>query len=106
MSKHNLGNLVLNFFTVFLADMKGVSKNTMASYSDAITILFNFTAKKLGKTVVEIELEDIDETMILSFLDHLENERGNKICTRNQRLEVIKTFFGFLESNITEMLDV
>ena len=106
MNKHDLGKIVLNFFKDFLIQNKGVSQNTMASYSDCIALLLNFTAETLKKKVVEIELEDINEDVILAFLDYLEKDRANKTRTRNQRLAVIKTFFEFVASKIPEMLEI
>lgn len=106
MNKYNLGDLLLKFFKDFLTNTKGASSNTLASYSDGISLLLNFTARKLKKEVVKVELEDIDENIVLAFLNHLEEERGNTPRTRNQRLAVIKTFFEFVATKRPEMLNV
>ena len=41
-------------------------------------------------------MEDIDGSLVLTFLDHLETVRGCSPRTRNARLAAIRAFFGFL----------
>ena len=43
--------------------------------------------------------------MILAFLEHLEQERGNAARSRNARLAAIKSFFRFLEYRVPACLD-
>jgi integrase/recombinase XerD len=102
--KNTFGNLVLAFFTDDLVAMKGLSENTVASYSDCMRLLFDFTAKKLGTTVDKLNIEKIDDEIVLEFLDYLENVRENKAQTRNHRLTVIKTFFKFIASKVPTLI--
>jgi site-specific recombinase XerD len=44
----------------------------------------------------ELTVEDLDETLVLAFLDHLEAVRGCSARTRNARLAAIRAFFAFL----------
>ncbi len=82
-----LGSLVVSFFRNYLANQKGCSPNTIASYSDCVTLLIRYCCERLGLS---------SDKLILDFLDYLEQERGNEPNTRNQRLGAIKTFFRFL----------
>ena len=43
--------------------------------------------------------------MILSFLDHIEQDRGNTARSRNARLAAIRSFFRFLEYRVPVCLD-
>lgn len=93
------GTLVMDFFRTYLANQKGVSKNTIASYSDCIYLLITFCCEHFGITVDQLAVERIDDQVVLDFLDYLERERGNVAATRNQRLDAIKTFFRFLAAH-------
>ena len=101
-----LGTIIVNFFRNHLANETGASPNTIASYGDCIRLLLNYASDKLGSTLDKLALEDIDESMVLDFLDHLRNQRGNGAATRNQRLGAIKTFFRFLARQEPTLLAV
>jgi len=91
-----LGSLVFSFFRNYLTNQKGCSPNTIASYSDCITLLIRYCCERLGVSSDKLSMEKISEELILNFLDYLEQVRGNDPKTRNQRLGAIKTFFRFL----------
>ena len=91
-----LGTLVISFFRNHLASEKNVSRNTIASYGDCVRLLLNYACETLQVTTDKLAIEAISETMILDFLDHLEQQRGNVTATRNQRPGALKTFFRFL----------
>jgi site-specific recombinase XerD len=55
--------------------------------------LFEFASKKLKVVPSALMLEQLDATLICSFLEHLETTRGNSAETRNIRL----AFFRFLQ---------
>jgi integrase/recombinase XerD len=42
-----------------------------------------------------LDLDDLDAPLIAAFLDHLENERGNSVRTRNTRLAAIHSLFRY-----------
>jgi len=48
----------------------------------------------LEKSVEELSIEDIDESVVLDFLEHVENTRGCSARTRNARLAAIRALFG------------
>lgn len=91
-----LGTIIVSFFRSHLATEKGVSANTVASYSDCIRLLLGYACETLQLTIDKLALDAISDAMILDFLDSLEKQRGNVPATRNQRLGAIKTFFRFL----------
>lgn len=64
---HTFGNIVLGFFKDYLSDIKGLSENSVASYSDCMRLLFSFAADNLNKKSVEyLEIEDITDSLIKS----------------------------------------
>jgi integrase len=46
-------------------------------------------------TPSQLNWDDLDATMISSFLNHLQNDRGNSIRTRNVRLTAIRSLFSY-----------
>ena len=95
-NQHPVADYVRPFFYQYLAGMKGVSSNTIISYRDALKLFLRFGAQRLKKPVDRLNIEDLDDKMILAFLNHIENGIGNSTNTRNARLAGIRTFFGFV----------
>ena len=91
-----LANSLKRFFSHYLPVQKGLSENTVLSYRDAIKLLLCYAADRWKKSVDELSVEDIDESLVLTFLDHVETVRGCSPRTRNARLAAIRAFFGFL----------
>ncbi|MCL1481321.1 MAG: site-specific integrase [Marinobacter sp.] len=70
--------------------------NTLLAYRDAIKLLLCYAADTLHKNVDKLNVEEIDELLVLAFLDHLEDDRGCSPRTRNARLAAIRVFFAFI----------
>ena len=83
------------FFTERLIGQRHASTNTIAAYRDAWRLLLRFVRDRTGKEPSQLELADLDATVIGEFLDHLENERHNSARTRNARLAAIRSFFHY-----------
>ena len=77
-----------------------VSDNTCESYAYAFKLLFEYAATCLKVSPSELYLEQLDAPLILSFLNHLEIDRGNGPSSRNIRLAAIKSFMHFRESRM------
>jgi site-specific recombinase XerD len=87
--------LVQDFFLRRLVDQRGVSARTVESYRDAFELLFAFVERQTGKKPCALSLADLDASVVLDFLDHLETERGNGARTRNARLAAIRSFMAY-----------
>jgi site-specific recombinase XerD len=96
--------LVTSFFTTYLASERGLSPNTIASYSDCMKLLVNYICKRFGIETEALEIQMITAELILDFLDNLEDDRSNAPATRNQRLATIRTFFHFLARSVPELM--
>ena len=92
----SLANPVKRFFSDYLPVQKGLATNTIMTYRDALKLLLCYAADTRKKAVEELTVEDLDEPLVLAFLDHLETARGCCVRTRNSRLAAIRAFFGFL----------
>ena len=91
-----LANPVKRFFSDYLPVQKGLAANTIAAYRDTLKLVLCYAADRRKKAVEELTVEDLDEPLVLAFLDHLETDRGCSARTRNARLAAIRAFFGFL----------
>lgn len=91
----NFPSLVQEFFTSYLVGQRAVSPCTVAAYRDAFMLLFEYAERTLRKAPTSLALDDLDPTLIVGFLDELENVRGNGVRTRNARLAAIRSFLQF-----------
>src|SRR6516165_8847435 len=83
--------LLQEFFQRLVTE-RGVSAHTIASYRDTFQLLLGYAQERTGRTPSALTLEDLDTSLVLAFLDHLENVRGNSPRTRNLRLTAIRSF--------------
>jgi len=84
--------LLQDFFQRRLVAERGASAHTIASYRDTFELLLRYAEQRTGRTPSALTLDDLDAPTVLSFLDHLETERGNSPRTRNLRLTAIRSF--------------
>ncbi len=91
-----LANFIKRFFSYYLPVQKGLAVNTIMAYRDAIKLLLGYASDMLKKKIEQLEVEDINESLVLGFLDHVETRRGCSPRTRNARLAAIRALFGFM----------
>jgi site-specific recombinase XerD len=87
--------LVQSFFTEHLTQQRAVSPRTVATYRDGFVLFLDFATTHLRKQPTTMKLQDITPALILAFLDHLEQDRGNAVRTRNARLAALRAFLKF-----------
>jgi integrase/recombinase XerD len=83
------------FFTDRLLRERDASPHTVAAYRDTMRLLLAFAQQRTGKPPSLLDLSDLDAGIIASFLDHLEQHRGNTVRTRNARLAAIHSLFRY-----------
>jgi len=93
---YSIAKFIKPFFSHYLPIQKGLASNTILAYRDAIKLLLCYAADTLKKSIEELCVEQLDESIVLDFLDHLENTRGCTARTRNARLAAIRTLFSFI----------
>ena len=99
-----LGQLVRSFFEDHLPVQRGLCPTSIRSYRDAVRLFLNFVSADRRRPITRLHMEDLTMDCTLAFLKHLEQERGNHIRTRNQRLAALRTFFTYLATRMPEML--
>lgn len=91
--------LLQRFFTDRLMHQRQASPHTIASYRDTFRLLLKFAGERLGKQPSALEIANLDPSLIGSFLNHLEKDRGVGPRSRNVRLSAIHSFFRFVALN-------
>ena len=99
-----IGPLLQRFFAEHLIQHKHVSPQTVASYRDTFRLLLQYTHRKVKVEPAAITIGIWDASLILSFLDSLEQERHNSIRSRNIRLAAIRSFFRWLTLGQPELV--
>jgi integrase/recombinase XerD len=96
MSTTALGILVHEFFLSHLVEQKGLRQSSVRSYRDTLRLFLQFVATDAHRDVSRLTPEDLCFKRVLAFLRHLEQQRHNRVATRNQRLAALHTFFEFV----------
>ena len=91
-----VAGLLEAFFSDRLLRQRNASPNTIAAYRDTFRLLLVFAQDRLRKPPTALPLADLDATLVVAFLQHLEKRRGNSVRTRNARLAAIHSFFRFV----------
>jgi integrase/recombinase XerD len=102
---NGLGRTVRGFFGDYLPTLRGLSRHTLLSYRDTLTLLLRFLAMSGHVDPVALDLEAISPDAVLEFLNYLEQERHNKISSRNVRLAAIHAFFRYVSFHTPERIE-
>ncbi len=84
------------YFTDRLVSQRGASPKTIAAYCQTFRLLLAFASNRTGKAPSELDISQLDASLIAAFLNHLEKARGNSVRTRNHRLAAIHSLFAYL----------
>ena len=99
-----LAKTLSGFFTDYLPKQRALSQHTLHSYRDSLKLLLQFAAGKDGDPC-SLGIEQLSVERIHAFLNYLEDERENKVCTRNVRRSAIHSFFRYVGSCHPEYLE-
>jgi integrase/recombinase XerD len=83
------------FFTERLITERNASPETIASYRDTMRLLLAYAQEQTGKEPFQLDFSDLDAPLIGAFLTHLEDDRGNSVRTRNNRLAAIHSLYRY-----------
>lgn len=81
----------------FLPEQKGLSENTIRSYSDSISLFLEFCETERHLKREKLEIKDITCEAVEQFYLWLEQSKGNSVSTRNQRRIAINAFLKYLQ---------
>src|SRR5437016_5844927 len=91
-----LGPWIRRFLLEYLVQERNMSPNTQCSYRDALRLFLPFVAKRMGKELDRLEVQDLSPDTVRSFLKHVEEQRKVSVQTRNQRLAAIHSLARFI----------
>ena len=91
----DLAPVLQEFFTRRLVSQRDASPATISAYRDTFRLLIGFASARSGKTPSALSLADLDAPAITAFLQHLQDDRGNSVRTRNARLAAVHSFFAY-----------
>lgn len=89
-----LATSLQTYFTTFAHTQRDLSANTISSYRDTWRMLLKYLTATLGVPADALDFDAVTATNVTSFLDHLEQQRGNNAKTRNTRLTAIRSVLG------------
>ena len=97
--------LITPFLREHMPRERGYSPHTCETYAHAFRLLFVFASERLGQRPSRLCLEHIDADLVLEYLTHIEQQRGNAATTRNARLAAIKAFMRYVEFQVPSALE-
>jgi integrase/recombinase XerD len=100
----SLGPILYSFFEDHIKVQKGLRPASVGSYRDTLRLFLRFVALQTRHRICNLKLADLTSDRVLFFLKHLEENRGNQVVTRNQRLAALHTFFEYLAGRAPEIL--
>lgn len=83
------------FFVERLAQ-RAASPHTIAGYRDSLRLLLRFASERTRKQPSQLDIADLDAPLVSAFLEHLEQDRGSSVRTRNNRLAAIHSLFTYM----------
>lgn len=97
MRDHTLiGPWVRRFLLEHLVTDRNLARNTQLSYRDTLVLLLPFMSKAREKAVDRLTIDELSPSVVRSFLEYLEKERGCSGATRNLRLATIHSLAKFI----------
>ena len=91
----DLAPVLQDFFTRRLVSQRDASPATITAYRDTFRLLLGFASARSGKAPSALSLADLDAPAITAFLQHLQDDRGNSVRTRNARLAAVHSLFAY-----------
>ncbi len=92
-----LAPLITRFLREYMPRQRGYSPQTCDTYAISFKLLLQYAAKRTGTLPSRLFIEQLDAPLIVDFLAHIEQERGNGASTRNLRLAAIRAFMRYVE---------
>lgn len=99
-----LAPLITNFLRDYMPGQRGYSPRTCETYAVSFKLLLEYAAMRTGTRPSRLSIEQFDAPLIVSFLTHIERERGNGAATRNLRLAAIRSFMRYVEHRVPSAL--
>lgn len=93
----DFARLLSGFLKNYLPNEKGVSVNTVKSYSYTFILFIKYMRDIRKIPVTRLTFSHLNKEVIVGFLDWIQKERSCSDATRNQRLAAISSFIKYAE---------
>jgi integrase/recombinase XerD len=93
------------FFVSRLGRQRDASRHTVDSYRHAFRLLLTYAETRISKRPSNMDIEDLNAILVSGFLDHLEDDRGSSVASRNTRLAAIHSFYRFASYRHPELAE-
>lgn len=100
----NFAVLLQNFFYQRLIEQRNSSKETVIAYRDTFKLLLLYLKEKQKIAPDAVVLKNLNPKNILGFLRYLEQDRHNKIRSRNARLAALRSFLKYVAYQVPTSL--
>lgn len=97
-----IGPWVRRFLVEHMVTDRNFARNTQASYRDALVLFLPYLSKVQRKGVDRLTIDDLSPSVVRSFLEYVEEERGCSGTTRNLRLATIHSLAKFIAMHSPE----
>jgi integrase/recombinase XerD len=98
MNNPEFADCVYSFFMKYLPLQRGLSQKTIASYSCALMLFYEYCEKVKHIRQHKLTFEKINKALVEDFCLWLEIQRHNSGSTRNQRLAALRSLFFYIQS--------
>jgi site-specific recombinase XerD len=88
-------DLLETFLSDYMLNSEGLSANTVKSYKFTFRLFLKYLYAEKNSGSDDIGFETLNFDTINGFLNHIEQERGCSVATRNQRLTALSSFAAY-----------
>src|SRR5699024_301680 len=96
MKTYELTDYIAEYFSHFALHQRGLSHNTLSSYSDAVILFLKFCQSQKGIRIESLKFEHVSKSLVIEFCDWIEQEKHCSAATRNQRLTALHSVFRYI----------
>jgi integrase/recombinase XerD len=96
--------LITNFLRDYMPRQRGYSSQTCDTYAISFKLFLEYAATQTGTRPSRLAIEQLDASLVVGFLAHIEQVRGNGATTRNLRLAAIRAFMRHVEHHVPSAL--
>jgi len=86
---------IRSYLLEYLPNQKCFSLNTIKAHKNALNLFVSFLRDERQMKIVSINFSVLDRQIFIDFLQWLTENRGCSLSSRNQRLSILRTFFGY-----------
>lgn len=99
-----LFRMIHDYLLIYLPKQRCSSPHTIESCKTALNQMIDYMVVNANMSLKAISFDNINREMMLSFLDHLTENRNVSASTRNQRLACIRGFVKYAAARNPELI--